>query len=224
MSARKIKFTKGEHYHLYNRGIDKRKVFVDKEDLFRFFQSMNEFNTIDPIGSIYENSFRKKGGRLGGDASKLKIKRQGRLVDFVAYCLNPNHYHFILTPLVDNGIEKFMQRLGTGFTMFFNRKYDRAGGLFQKPFKAVHIDTNEYLLHVGAYVNLNSSIHQLGGVASKLSKSSWDEYVGQKGKSAFCKKGIILGQFKNKEEYKKFALSSLKDIRERKDMKKMLLE
>src|SRR3989344_9447893 len=111
MPSRKVNLVQGEYYHIYNRGVDKRNIFSDKFDLQRFFQSINEFNTKNPIGSLYENSFvREK--ELGGRTSKL--------VQFVAYCLNPNHYHFILTPLVEKGIEKFMQRLGTGYTMYFN--------------------------------------------------------------------------------------------------------
>ena len=146
MSSRKVNLVQGEHYHVYNRGVDKRKIFSDKSDLIRFFQSMREFNTENPIGSLYENQFVKK--KLGDSSSKL--------VQFVAYCLNPNHYHFILTPLVDKGIEKFMQRLGTGYTMYFNEKDKRSGSLFQGKFKSKHIHSNEYLLRVSAYVNLNN--------------------------------------------------------------------
>ena len=86
---RKESFANGEFYHIYNRGVDKRDVFMDKNDFERFLQSIKEFNVIDPIGSIYENSF--------GQDGYLKSKARNKpLVNFVAYCLNPNHYHFIL--------------------------------------------------------------------------------------------------------------------------------
>ena len=81
-------FTTGEYYHIYNRGVDKRKIFSDNYDLARFLQCMDEFNSVSPIGSIYENSFLNESVRL-----KRKSKA---LVEFVAYCINPNHYHFIL--------------------------------------------------------------------------------------------------------------------------------
>lgn len=212
MAKRKVAFVEGEHYHIYNRGVDKRNIFLDEDDLDRFFKSMIEFNVIDPIGSIYQNSFNKKEEvQLGGLASKS----EDRLVDFVAYCLNPNHYHFLVMQVADRGIEKFMHRLSTGYTMHFNEKEKRSGALFQGKFKAVHVDSNEYLLHVSAYVNLNDSVHQLGGLASKLvkSRSSWEEYTDKSKKANnFCKKDIILGQFRNTAEYKKFAMSSLEDI------------
>ena len=216
MSQRKTAFIEGEYYHIYNRGVDKRNIFSDQADIDRFFQSMVEFNVLDPIGSIYQNSFNKQ---LGGSTSKLE-EEEVLLVDFVAYCLNANHYHFLLMQTADRGVEKFMHRLSTGYTMYFNEKEKRNGSLFQGRFKAVHIDSNEYLLHLSAYVNLNDRVHQLGGSTSKLveSRSSWEEYT-EKGKMAdgICEKGIILGQFRNSAEYKKFALLSLDDILKRRE-------
>lgn len=208
--SRGIKFAIGEHYHIFNRGTDKRRIFNESNDSDRFFQSMIEFNADRPIGSIYENSFRKK-------TTNTIIKPDKPLVSFLAYCLNPNHYHFILRPLLNKGIERFMHRLGTGYTNYFNEKYERNGVLFQGKFKATHIDTNEYLLHVSAYVNLNFKIHQLGSSASKLViKSSWGEYVNESGGENICDKDIIIGQFKKSHQYKKFALDALGSIVERK--------
>lgn len=210
---RKDRLVNNEYYHVFNRGVDKREVFTCPDDLERFMQSMDEFNTLKPIGSIYENSFLKGKPQLGGSTSKL--------VEFVCYCVNPNHYHFILKQVADGGIEKFMQRIGTGYTMFFNNKNKRSGALFQGRFKSKLIDNNEYLLHLSAYVNLNDRVHRLGG---STSKSSWEEYVSEK--EGFCggEKGLILEQFKNVEEYKKFAESSLEDIQQRREMEDLLIE
>ncbi len=226
MSTRKIQFAEGEYYHIYNRGVDKRSIFDDREDVERFLQCMQEFNVMEPIGSLYENSFRRD--QLGGKASKLTITEEDvPLVEFIAYCLNPNHFHFILKQLVDKGIEKIMQKIGTSHTMFFNNKYERSGSLFQGKFKAVHIDSNEYLLHVSSYVNLNDQVHQLGGKASKLVRTSWGEYT-DKGVKGICEKEIILGQFRNIAEYKDFALSSLESIikkkQELKSIEDLLIE
>ncbi len=209
MSERKVAFTNGELFHVYNRGVDKRIIFTDEYDIRRFFQSMVEFNTVDPIGSLYENAFSK----LGGETPKSK-----KLVKIIAYCLNPNHFHMILEQLVDGGISEFMKRLGGGFTNYFNNKYERSGALFQGVFKDVHIDTNEYLLHISSYVNLNDRVHKLGGETPKLveSMSSWKEYT-DKRIIGICEKEIILEQFKNSNEYKEFALSSLELIIKRKE-------
>lgn len=104
-----------------------------------------------------------------------------------------------------------MKRLG-GYTYYFNAKYKRNGHLFQGKFKSVHISSNEQLLHTSAYINLNN---RFGETVPELSKSSWEEYIGED-KENFCKKDIILAQFRSLEEYKQFALSSLEDIKERK--------
>lgn len=217
----------GEYYHIYNRGVDKRAIFGDIFDVLRFYQSMEEFNVIEPIGSIYENRFNKKDKtKLGRETSK-----SGKLVDIVAYCLNPNHFHFILIPLVENGISEFMKRLLGGYTKFFNTKYKRSGALFQGLFKDVHIDTDEYLMYVSAYVNLNNRVHKpLGRETSKfkLMKSSWNEYMNTKiikdkkgdnklsgNPNDICQKDIILERFDDIRDYKKFAESALQSILKR---------
>ncbi len=211
-------FSNNEFYHVYNRGVDKRDIFDDQYDIDRFHQSMVEFNSIDPIGSIFENSFRKQ---LGDPTSKLP--KNERLVNIVAYCFNPNHYHIILEQLVENGISTFMKRFG-GYTMYFNEKYKRSGALFQGKYKVKHINSNEYLLHLSAYVNLNNRVHgiPLGDPTSKCQiRSSWDEYVGQV-KNHFCSKDIVLDQFKTVREYEKFALDALELMQEKKKEDKEL--
>ncbi len=210
MSARKKNFANGEFFHIYNRGVDKRIIFVDGYDIDRFAQSILEFNVVEPVGSLYETSFRQ----LGGETPKSTEK----LVNIIAYCLNPNHFHLILEQLIDGGISEFMKRLGGGYTGYFNNKYERSGSLFQGVFKDVHIDSNEYLLHVSAYVNLNDHVHQLGGETPKLVKSlsSWGEYT-DKRINGVCEKEIVLGQFGSADEYREFALSSLDAIIKRKE-------
>ena len=177
-----------EIYHVYNRGVDKRNIFQNTYDLERFFQSMQEFNCVEPIGSIFENSYLKRRQlELGHPMSKFQ------LVEFVAYCLNPNHYHFLIKQTADKGIEKFMQRVGNGYTKYFNNKHKRNGVLFQGKFKSEHIDSNDYLLHASVYVNLNNNFR---GETPTLSKSSWDEYVGSP-PTKICKTDIVLEQFKD---------------------------
>jgi REP element-mobilizing transposase RayT len=221
---RNIIFSENEFYHIYNRGVDKRNVFNNGKDVERFFQSMLMFNTIEPIGSIFENSFNHRKTKQTSKPKEVKV-----LVNFTAYCLNPNHYHFIIQQVAEKGVEKFMHRLGTGYTKYFNAKNKRTGSLFQGKFKATHIESNDHLLHLSAYVNLNGRVHQLGSRASKLVKnrSSWLEYLGQSN-DIFCKKDIILGQFKNSDEYKKFALETLERVIQRKgelkEIKDYLLE
>lgn len=213
MYMRNHTFEIGEYYHIYNRGNNKRDIILDKEDLGRFMQSIIDLNIPEPIGSIYELSFRKKNfSELGSSTTKL--------VSIIAYCVNPNHFHLLLTPLVENGIEKFMQKLG-GYTRYFNEKNKSSGSLFQGRFKSKHIKDNRYLTHVSAYINMNNR-NLLGSSTTKLSKSSLEEYTGDViGLNKICDTDIVLGQFQNKKAYAKFALESWQDTQKRKQELKM---
>lgn len=208
MAMRNVPLVEKEFYHIYNRGVDKRNILIDIDDLNRFLKGMVEFNVIKPIGSIYENRKRKRGRQ----ASTI----QKPLVNFIAYAINQNHFHFILEQIAERGIEKFMHRLGTGHSKYFNSKHKRSGALFQGKFKAKLIDSNEYLLHLSAYINLNDKAHNRGRQASTLGKTSWNEYVKENYTDSLCKKEMILGQFKNRRKYQEFAESSLKSIVEKK--------
>lgn len=219
---RKVSLETGEYYHVYNRGVDKRIIFSDEGDLDRFLLSLEEFNTIEPIGSIFEKFHSKK---FGSETSKKDPET--RLVEIVAYCLNPNHFHLLLKQVRDGGISAFLQRLCGGYTKYYNHRYKRSGVLFQGVFKSVHVSTNEYLLHLSAYINLNYRVHHLsfGSETSKLvkSRSSWEEYI--KDNNAvpeICVKENVLGQFQNILEYKRFAENSLSGIIERRDISKKL--
>ena len=118
--------------------------------------------------------------------------------------------------VADHGIPKFMHRLGLGYTNYFNEKYKRSGSLFQGTFKANRIDSDEYLLYVSAYVNLNYKIHKF---EDKLFQSSFNEYA-QGGE--FCDKGIILDQFANISKYQEFAENALMVAQGRKELEKII--
>ncbi|OGI65142.1 hypothetical protein A3A95_04230 [Candidatus Nomurabacteria bacterium RIFCSPLOWO2_01_FULL_39_18] len=202
---RKHKFVIGEYYHIYNRGVDKRKTIVDEYDLDRFLESMKEFNTTEQIGSIYQLSFAKN--KLSAPTAKFE-----KLVSIITYCVNPNHFHLLVTPLIEKGVEKFMQKIG-GYTRYFNEKYKRSGALFQGKFKSKHIKDNRYLLHLSAYINMNNR-NPLGASTTKLSKSSLEEYT--KNEKGFCNTTMASAQFKDGKEYLQFAIESWKNTLERK--------
>lgn len=213
---RKTPLVTGEFYHIYNRGVDKRNIFFDNSDKLRFFKSMHCFNTVKPIGSLFENNFRKE---------KSKEKP---LIRFVAYCLLENHFHFLIEQMVDNGISQYMKRLLGGYTWYFNNRHKRWGALFQGAFKSKHIDSNETLLHISAYVNLNDKQKMsLGDRTAKLSCfSSWHEYGGEGDEQKLLPicdgKDTVLDQFKSAKLYKDFALSAFDMIIENKEKYKEL--
>ena len=219
MGSRKVPLENGELYHVFNRGVDKREIFGDAYDLERFFMSMNLFNDVNPVGSVFESNFHD-----------IDPNRH-TLVDIIAYCLLPNHFHLILRQKVDGGISEYMKRLLGGYTWYFNNRNKRSGSLFQGKFKSTHIDTNEYLLYASAYVLLNHrhkndpNRTELGGSTAKL-RSGWWEYVGTEknfpGEITFHEPictatDLILNQFKSRDDYMEYALSVLETIRENKE-------
>lgn len=216
MTIRRIPIVTEEYYHIYNRGVDKREIFHDRYDSDRFFRSMVAFNAIDPVGSLRHADFERKN-------SGETIVNSEPLVEIIAYCLNPNHFHLLLKQKVDGGVSEFMKRLAGGYVWWFNNKYDRSGVLFEGPFRSSHVSSNDYLLHVSVYVNLNFRVHKYRDRALENIQSSWDEYMGAcNPQDMICTKDSILGQFKNKNAYENFAEKSLMGILERKKLSQEL--
>jgi hypothetical protein len=204
----RIQFAENEFYHVYNRGTDGRNITLDKHDSDRFMHSAIAFNTHEPIGSIFQKYFSTP-TTISSRSTKIDPPNDP-LVDFVCHCLNPNHYHLLLAPLVDGGISKFMQKFGGGYTRYFNEKYGRSGVLFQGKYKARHIENDHDLIRMSAYINLNNKVHQLSTPTTKLVRSSWGEYVlGDKG---MCSKDIVLGQFSTIASYQREAQEIVRDI------------
>jgi putative transposase len=202
-------FAEGEFYHVYNQGVDKRNIFSNEYDSLRFLESMQIFNNEEPVGSIYEQSFNKDIPQLGGSTPKSK------LVNIIAYCLNPNHFHLILEQISEKGISEYMKRLSGGYTSYFNIKEKRKGALFLGRFRSIRVGEDGYLLHLSAYVNLNNRVHQIKDEDTPLLRSSWNEYIGST-KNPICEKDIILGRFKDGNEYKAYAEDALGIMLERK--------
>lgn len=141
-----VKFATDCLYHIYNRGVDGREIFMEDKDYIRFIHSLYEFND-KKFALPYQRIFKKEA--FSG------ITHRQALVNILCFCLMPNHFHLILQQLTDGGITKFMRKLGTGFTMYFNIKYARKGVLFQSQFRAIAIETDSYLLNLSRYIHLN---------------------------------------------------------------------
>jgi len=215
-------------YHIYNRGVDKRNIFVGYKNFVRFIRSMREFNNVNPIGSLYEKKFReykKEGKDIANPlwVSDIPLDSPNKpLVEFIGYCLLNNHYHFLLKQLVDGGISEFMRRLGIGYTNYFNKKYNRSGALFQGKFKIIGVGSYSHLLKLAVYVNCNSEVHKIS-LAKNWPWSSFLDYMGKR-KGNLCNRRIIMNEFNNSIEFKNFCLQVLPDIISIKDIRKNFLE
>ena len=143
----------GRIYHVINRGVEKRTIFLKNQDYARFILALEFFN--DHAASSLWQIIEKFNPALF--EKRLAIKRSGTkkyLVELLAFVLMPNHYHLILREIVPNGISLFMQKLG-GYTSYFNKQHNRVGPLFQSRYKSVSIHDDIQLHTVFAYVHTN---------------------------------------------------------------------
>jgi len=197
MAIRKITFEDKRYYHVFNRGVDKKIIFHDKEDLKYFLDRINDFNNNSPVGGVMRQRL-KKNKKLRGPASQL--------VEIVAYCVLPNHFHLLLRQANEDGVTKFMQRLCTGYVMYYNKKYERSGTLFQGRFKAVELDGEGSLQILSVYVNLNYKHHRIDYDKRNVI-SSLEEYIDGKNlrHSNLCSKREIKNVMGGNSDSKKLA-------------------
>jgi putative transposase len=151
MALRKQSFVPGEFYHLHNSGTEKRILFLDEQDYNHFLFLMYICNTIKSIelrnvGELFE--------------------RGETIIDIGAFCLMPNHFHILVREKIGGGISKYMLKLMTSYSMYFNKKYKRTGKLYEGVFKSIHSNNDNYLKYLYSYIHLNPA---------KLIDKNWKE-------------------------------------------------
>jgi putative transposase len=205
MTTRFDSLATGEYYHVYNRGADKRALFKDSADYKRFIELLFLSNTHERIN--IRNIRRTY-------ASVFDFDRGGSLVYIGAYCLMPNHFHILLIPAVDNGIQTFMLKLSTGYSMYFNKRYERTGILYQGHFKSSHASTDEYLKYLFSYIHLNPvkliqsdwkevgilDIHKTRAYLDEYLYSSLPDYTGSRTESVILERHKFPAYFASKQE------------------------
>ena len=209
---RKVQFAVGEHYHAYNRGVDKRDIFLGPRDYERFLYHLFSCNDTAPL---LNSQFHYRGL---ASIVNLAVDKRNRLVDIVCFCLMSNHFHLLLRQRLEDGISKFMQKMGTAYTMYFNTGQQRNGSLFQGTFKAKHIDQDIYLKHLTRYIHLNpleffehrwkdSGIVNINGAMKYIREYPWSSYrnfVGENKYGFLLDSKIIKGFYANRVEYEQF--------------------
>ena len=141
-----------EIYHVLNRGVDKRKIFMNDRDYFRFIHDLFEFNDED---KVLNNDFRFRRPTIDVGHQYVEHKKRKMLVDILAFCLMPNHYHLMLSSRVENGVSLFMKKLNGGYAKYFNMGHQRTGTLFERRYKSVLINGQAHFIHMPYYIHLN---------------------------------------------------------------------
>lgn len=180
---RKHPFVVGEYYHIYNRGIDKRVIFKSDSDYRRFMMLLYVANSEEPskldnllhiLHKKYEEIF--------------SVKRGKPLVSIAAWCLMPNHFHILIRENVEGGTTKFMKKLGTAYSMYFNARYKRTGSLFGGLFKSKIIKDDRYLKHLFGYISLNPldlEFPEWEGLIDKNESKAWRDFLNKYSYSSF---------------------------------------
>jgi len=187
-------FEKDGIYHIYNRGVGKMKIFEDDKD-FRVF-----------LHRLKENLFPEKKKAENFILKKKVYERKllpPKSFDLICYCLMPNHFHLLMQQKTDLPISKLVSKICTGYSMYFNKKHDRIGTLFQDAFKAVRIENNEQLLWISLYIHGNPQKSKLVEKPENYKWSSLLDYI-KLSHNTLCKKDILLGQFNSSESYFKY--------------------
>ncbi len=215
--SRNFTFAEGEYYHCYSRGVEKRKIFLDKNDYKRFITLLFVCNSID---KIHLSDHQKKTFQ-----EIFNIPRADSLVDIGVYCLMPNHFHLLLMEKMKGGISLFMQKLMTAYIMYFNKKYNRAGSLFESSYKARRINGNRYLKYLFSYIHLNPikiinpkwKENKIGNILEtkkylrEYSYSSYLDYVQEdRPQKIILNQDVFPNYFNNKEEFEREIFDWLK--------------
>lgn len=201
-----------KYLHAYNRGVDKRRIFSSDADRLRFLETARVVRLRrSPRLSVFLDQIRS--GVLLTEELDIEKQFGPPIVDILAFVLMPNHFHFLLKELAQEGISKFAQRLGNSYTRYFNKKYDRRGRLFESTYRSVLVETDEQLIHLSRYIHINPVLAKNLSVDFKsLPDYRWSSYPTYLGKeSDFCKPDEVIEQFTSPDKYSGFVKGQIEE-------------
>ena len=216
MPRRKEIFVVGEIYHILNRSLGGIPIFQDKNLANRFLKTIKYYLSSDSPTSYSHSD-------INFDDRDLTFSSTNDSVAILAYCLMPNHFHFILKQNKDNGIRIFIQKLINSYSHFYNLKNGRKGPLFEGTFKAVRVETEEQLLHLSRYIHLNPVSSYLVNHPKNYQYSSFSSYIG-KDNPLEVDTTIIMSGFSSPKKYGEFVLSRRDYQRKLEEIKHLLKE
>jgi putative transposase len=214
-------YVEGGYYHIYNRGVEKRTIFVDVQDYGVFLSYLKNYLTEKDQSEIEKELENRRLSPAQRDKIWLKLKRANfyEKLSLAAYCLMPNHFHLLLQQTSKHAIKDFMRSLGIRYTMYFNKKYKRVGSLFQGVFKAVLIESDEQLMEVSRYIH-KQAISMPCEMLHGTQPCSYEDFSGKR-KTEWLKPDTILEYFENtnpKAAYSEFVRSAIEEDRNKKYM------
>jgi len=214
-----------EIFHVLNRGVDNRKIFLDEKDYFRFIHNLFEFNDSSPTLNL---GYRFGHGQSIDLRNRYDLNRKPRklIVEILAFCLMPNHFHLLLRQKEKGGITKFMRKLGIGYANYFNQKYQRLGTLFQGRYKLILIKNEPHFIRLPYYIHFNpldlimpewreEKIKNYQKAIKFLTSYRWSshlDYIGRKNFPSVTQREFLLKIFSGYENYRKEVKNWLKEM------------
>lgn len=181
-NSRKV-YIPDSYYHIYNRGLDKKTIFLDRQDYSVFLSLIKRYLDNEPAKDL-----------KGRDYPWLHED-----IELVAFCLMPNHFHLLVYQIKEDSAHQLLKNVSGSYTAYFNKKYKRIGPLFQDRFKAVLIQRDEYLQHISRYIHLNPASYR------SWEFSSLPYYLGTK-RANWIRPDRIMELFSSVAEYKDFVV------------------
>lgn len=226
--------------HVVNRGVDKRRIFLDDKDRLRFIHDLFEFNDTAPVNNIFYAFKKAIHPQSKVIARPYIVERTPRnfLVEILAFCLMPNHYHLLLKARSDAGVSKFMKKLNMGYARYFNGKYARTGALFQGRYRSVVVERETHLVYLPYYIHLNPldlitpewRHHEIRGIKKAqafLDTYRWSshlDYAGIKNFPSVTQRDFLQSYLGNPERYQKDLALWLRDLKKSADLSDVALE
>lgn len=210
-------------YHVFNRSIARQPIFLTKLDyqraleVFTFYSFLNpplRYSHYNRLPLSQKNDFWKK------------LEQGPKQIKLLAFCLMPNHLHFLIKEMVDRGISTFMSNLQNSYAKYFNLKNDRSGSLFQTMFKAKRIETQEQLIHISRYIHLNPVTSYILEDIEELNNYPWSSfpiYTGKQG-SNIIDTELVMSLFSSVDKFISFTKDQVNYQRKLNEIKHLTLE
>ncbi len=123
----------------------------------------------------------------------------------VAWCLLPNHYHWLVRQDGENRAGLFPQRIFNSYTKAYNKRFDHSGTIFEGPYKAKLVTDKRYLHQLMRYVHFNAVKHGFVNHPDAWRWSNWHECSGLR-EGMLYDSAFIEAEFGGRSSYREWAL------------------
>jgi len=213
---RKENFKSQTVFHVFNKSISNFNIFTDENYNKRFIECLDYYNNVQP-----KKKYSVAKEKNIYEYQNILIRKEDALVNFISYCIMPDHYHLLVKILNRDTFSKYLGDIENSYCRYFNLKNNRKGPLWQSRFRAVRIKTGEQLLHVSRYIHLNPTTAGLVERPEEWFLSSYRDIITNK---TYLSKIIKEISIKNVSAYKKFVKNNIDYQRKLKEIKRLILE